>query len=89
LIKPNIFASSQPTIFYEADMKSAIPTFVEDDRYVWFVSGTGMARLDIKEQKWCLLNRFITDVPLTQDDKGDIWMIAGHQIYKHNSSQKQ
>ncbi len=58
------------------------------DGNVWYSTGVGgggitIVEYDIEEDKWCW--KATKAGPLAEDDNGNIWLVAGSQIYKYTS----
>jgi ligand-binding sensor domain-containing protein len=60
------------------------------DGNMWFSSGVGgggitVVQYDTEEDKWCW--KATKGGPLAEDDNGNIWLVAGSQIFKYTSHQ--
>lgn len=81
LILPPLFIASVPDYFYQYSEWFPRPVMETEDRFIWFSSVAGIARLDMETNQWCLVSRIGTNA-FGHDIQNNIWAIFDHQLYR-------
>ena len=83
VVKSPIFITDQMEgMPYQYFWVRADPSLTTHNRFLWFTFSGGLARLDITENKWCLVARMpVFDV--AKDSQNNIWFVSDKQLYKY------
>jgi hypothetical protein len=81
IIQSPIFIISGQSGNYRYTWKRPILEVETHNRYLWFTF-SGLARLDLKTNEWCLVTR--TSVyTVAKDSQENLWFISDNQLYKY------
>jgi ligand-binding sensor domain-containing protein len=80
VVRSPIFIHNRWTDRGEYQWSHANPFYETKDGLIWFFSMAGLANLDMKSQKWCLVTTVVSS--LVEDNQGNQWIVHEGQIYK-------
>lgn len=86
VVPTNLFITDYGGSFdYQYVRFRPLPRLETENRYLWFVSGAGVATLDLESGEWCLRSTS-TSWAITKDAEENVWLYDNGQIYVYRNT---